>query len=62
KRDGRLLGVDVPALRRELEASRDGVLERTLADGPILPDPRPSFDDLAVALLPNLDVGTPGAG
>ncbi|MCU0312728.1 MAG: amidohydrolase family protein [Solirubrobacteraceae bacterium] len=61
KRDGRLLGVDVPALRRELEASRDGVLERTLADGPILPDPRPSFDDLAVALLPNLDVGAPGA-
>jgi hypothetical protein len=34
---------------------------RSLADGPILPDPRPSFDDLAVALLPNLDVAAPGS-
>ena len=39
--------------------SRDAILVRTLADGPILPDPMPSFDDLAVALLPNLNVSSP---
>ena len=56
KRAGRLLGVDVRRLAEMVEASRDGVLSRTLADGPILPEPRPSFDDLAAALLPNLNV------
>ena len=44
------------ARARMLEHSREGVLERTLADGPILPEAKPSFDDLAVALLPNLNV------
>jgi 5-methylthioadenosine/S-adenosylhomocysteine deaminase len=56
KRSGRLLGVDLRRLAEMVEASRDGVLSRTLADGPILPEPRPSFDDLAAPLLPNLNV------
>jgi cytosine/adenosine deaminase-related metal-dependent hydrolase len=60
KRDGRLLGADFAALAQRVEASRDGILERTLADGPILPDPKPSFDDIAALLLPNLNVPTPG--
>ena len=59
KRDGRLLGVDFTTLARRVEASRDGILERTLADGPILPDPKPSFDDIAGLLLPNLNVPAP---
>jgi 5-methylthioadenosine/S-adenosylhomocysteine deaminase len=59
KRDGRLVGVDFAALKRDVEASRDGILERTLADGPILPDPKPSFDDIAGLLLPNLNVPAP---
>ena len=59
KRDGRLLDVDFAALKRSVEASRDGILERTLADGPILPDPKPSFDDIASLLLPNLNVPAP---
>ncbi len=60
KRGGRLLDVDFPALARSVEASRDGILERTLADGPILPEPKPSFDDIAALLLPNLNVPAPG--
>jgi cytosine/adenosine deaminase-related metal-dependent hydrolase len=60
KRDGRLLDVDFAALARRVEASRDGILERTLADGPILPEPKPSFDDIAALLLPNLNVPAPG--
>jgi cytosine/adenosine deaminase-related metal-dependent hydrolase len=62
KRDGRLLDVDFAALARRVEASRDGILERTLADGPILPEPKPSFDDIAALLLPNLNVPAPGGG
>ncbi len=60
KRDGRLLDVDFSSLARRVEASRDGILERTLADGPILPDPKPSFDDIAALLLGNLNVPAPG--
>ena len=56
KRDGRLLDVDLARVSQMLERSRDGVLERTLADGPILPEAKPSFDDLAAGLLPNLSV------
>ena len=44
-----------------LDGSREGVLERTLADGPLLPAVKPSFDDLAAALLPNFDLSPPGA-
>ena len=57
KRAGRLVGVDVPRLHGMVEASCEGILARTLADGPILPDPRPSFADLAGPLLPNFNVG-----
>jgi cytosine/adenosine deaminase-related metal-dependent hydrolase len=60
KRDGRLLDVDFAALARSVEASRDEILERTLADGPILPEPKPTFDDIASLLLPNLNVPAPG--
>ena len=56
KRDGRLLGVEIARLARMLDESREGVLARTLADGPILPETKPSFDDLAAVLLPNLNV------
>jgi hypothetical protein len=56
KRDGRLTDVDVDQIARMLDESREGVLERTLADGPILPAAKPSFDDLAAALLPNLNL------
>jgi hypothetical protein len=51
KRGGRLVDVDFPRVRRMIEESCEGILSRTLADGPILPDPRPSFGDLA-SLLP----------
>jgi hypothetical protein len=54
KRDGRLLDIDLERVARMLEQSRDGVLQRTLADGPILPEAKLSFDDLAAGLLPNL--------
>jgi cytosine/adenosine deaminase-related metal-dependent hydrolase len=60
KRDGRLVDVDLGRVRALVEASRDGILDRTLADGPILPDPRPTFDDIGPALLPNLSVAWPG--
>jgi cytosine/adenosine deaminase-related metal-dependent hydrolase len=60
KREGRLLDVDFSRIARMLDESREGVLARTLADGPILPDQKPSFDDLAAVLLPNLNV--PHAG
>jgi cytosine/adenosine deaminase-related metal-dependent hydrolase len=56
KRDGRLVDVDFSRIARMLDESREGVLARTLADGPILPDPKPSFDDLAAVLLPNLNM------
>ena len=56
KRDGRLLDVDFSRIARMLDESREGVLGRTLADGPILPASKPSFDDLAAVLLPNLNV------
>jgi cytosine/adenosine deaminase-related metal-dependent hydrolase len=55
KRDGRLLDVDLSRARQLIEESCEGILSRTLADGPILPDPRPSFRDLA-ALMPNLNL------
>lgn len=57
KRDGRLVDVDVAKLARLVDTSRDGILARTLADGPILPEVKPTFDDLALGLLPNFDVG-----
>ena len=60
KRGGRLLDVDFSRVARMLDESREGVLARTLADGPILPDTKPSFDDLAAVLLPNLNL--PQAG
>jgi cytosine/adenosine deaminase-related metal-dependent hydrolase len=56
KRDGQLLGVDVTRIAQMLDDSREGVLARTLADGPILPEAKPTFDDLAAVLLPNLNV------
>lgn len=56
KRDGRLVGVDVAKTRAELEQSCRGILERVLADGPLLPEPRPSFGDLAAPLLANFNV------
>jgi len=59
KRDGRLLGVDEHRIAAMLDDSREGILERTLADGPILPEHKPSFDDLAAALLPNFNVEAP---
>jgi cytosine/adenosine deaminase-related metal-dependent hydrolase len=52
KRDGRLEGVDFSSARTLIEESCEGILSRTLADGPILPDPRPTFRDLA-AVLPD---------
>ena len=60
KLDGRLLDVDFGRVRDMLDRSREGVLERTLADGPLLPEVKPSFDDLAFGLLPNLNVPAPG--
>jgi cytosine/adenosine deaminase-related metal-dependent hydrolase len=56
KRDGMLVGIDVPGIARMLDDSRERVLARVLADGPILPEQKPSFDDLAAALLPNLSL------
>jgi cytosine/adenosine deaminase-related metal-dependent hydrolase len=56
KRDGALVGVDVPRLRGMVESSCEGILSRTLDAGPLLPDPRPSFGDLAGPLLPNFNV------
>ena len=55
KRDGRLVGVDIAQVGRMVDASRDDVLARTLAAGPILPAQKPTFDDLALGLLPNFD-------
>ncbi|HMS62893.1 MAG TPA: amidohydrolase family protein, partial [Solirubrobacteraceae bacterium] len=56
KRDGRLAGVDVPRVRSMIEGSCEGILARVLADGPLLPEPRPSFGDLAGPLLSNFNV------
>jgi len=56
KRDGRLVGVDVPKLGTEIERSCNGILERVLSGGPLLPEPRPSFGDLAAPLLSNFNV------
>jgi 5-methylthioadenosine/S-adenosylhomocysteine deaminase len=56
KENGRLVGVDLPRIADMLDQSRHEVLARTLQDGPILPEPKPSFDDLALALLPNQNV------
>ncbi len=56
KRDGRLIGVDVPRLRGMVERSCEGILARALAAGPLLPEPRPSFGDLAGPLLANFNV------
>lgn len=50
KRDGRLVDVDFSRVRRMIEESCEGILSRTVADGPILPEPRPTFKDLAAAL------------
>jgi 5-methylthioadenosine/S-adenosylhomocysteine deaminase len=60
KLDGRLLDVDFARVRDMLDSSREAVLARTLADGPLLPEVKPSFDDLALGLLPNLNVPAPG--
>ena len=43
KLDGRLLDVDLARVRDMLDSSREGVLERTLADGPLLPEVKPSL-------------------
>jgi cytosine/adenosine deaminase-related metal-dependent hydrolase len=59
KRDGRLVGLDIPRVQRLVEESSEGILARTLADGPILPEGGPSFDDIALATLPNLNVAIP---
>ncbi len=59
KRNGRLLGADFNKIAGMLDSSREGVISRTLADGPILPDPMPTFGDLAPLLLPNLNVSHP---
>jgi len=56
KRDGKLVGVDVPRLRGMVERSCEGILARALEAGPLLPEPRPSFGDLAGPLLPNFNV------
>jgi cytosine/adenosine deaminase-related metal-dependent hydrolase len=56
KRDGALVGVDVPQVRHMLEGSCEGILGRVLAAGPLLPEPRPSFGDLAGPLLANFNV------
>jgi cytosine/adenosine deaminase-related metal-dependent hydrolase len=56
KRDGRLTGVDLGRIERMLDESRERVLERVLADGPVLPEVKPSFDELAAALLPNFSL------
>jgi cytosine/adenosine deaminase-related metal-dependent hydrolase len=58
KRDGRLVDVDFSRIRRLVEESCEGILSRTLVDGPILPEPRPSFRDLAPGLLPNVELTT----
>ncbi len=62
KREGRLLRVDFARMAQLIEEPRDGLLARTLADGPILPDQRPSLEDFAPALLPNLNVPAPAPG
>ncbi len=62
KRDGRLIGADLGRIAGMLDESREGVLQRTLADGPILPELKLSFDDLAAALLPNLSVPAAALG
>ncbi len=62
KRDGRLVGVDFGRARRLVEQSCAAILERVEAAGPLLPDPRPSFGDLAQPLLPNFNVAGPGPG
>jgi len=56
KRDGSLVGVDVPRLRGMVEESCEGILGRALEAGPLLPEPRPSFGDLAGPLLANFNV------
>ena len=56
KRDGALVGVDVPRVRDMLEDSCAGILGRVLDAGPLLPEPRPSFGDLAGPLLANFNV------
>jgi 5-methylthioadenosine/S-adenosylhomocysteine deaminase len=59
KRDGRLLDVDFARIRQQVEESCEGILSRALADGPLLPDPRPGFSDLAAPLMSNFDIDTP---
>jgi cytosine/adenosine deaminase-related metal-dependent hydrolase len=59
KRDGRLRGVDFPRIRRMVEESCERILSRVLADGPLLPEPRPSFDDLAAPLMSNFNLAPP---
>jgi cytosine/adenosine deaminase-related metal-dependent hydrolase len=54
KRDGTLVDADFARARRLIDESCGAILSRTLADGPILPEPRPTFRDLAAALVPNL--------
>jgi len=56
KRDGKLIDVDFSRAKRMIEESCEGILARTLADGPILPEPRGSFSDFAVPMLPNFSL------
>jgi len=61
KRDGRLIGADVAHAQSMIEKSCAGILTRTLADGPILPETRGTFDDFSEPLLANLALASPPA-
>jgi 5-methylthioadenosine/S-adenosylhomocysteine deaminase len=61
KCDGRLMNTDFARARRLVEDSCEGILSRALAEGPILPEPRPSFSDLAAPLMPNFNIDTAGS-
>jgi cytosine/adenosine deaminase-related metal-dependent hydrolase len=54
KRDGILIGADIERVRQLVEESRDAVLARTRADGPILPEPRGTWDDVHPLTTSNL--------
>jgi cytosine/adenosine deaminase-related metal-dependent hydrolase len=50
KRDGALVGVDLPGLLAEADASAAGVVERALQRVPVLPPPNPGGFDQVLAL------------
>jgi cytosine/adenosine deaminase-related metal-dependent hydrolase len=54
KRDGVLVDVDLGRVRRLVEESRDAVLGRTLAAGPLLPEPRGGWHDIHPLITANL--------